>query len=127
MEIIEYILGALLACTTLFPVFYIFYKRGGNKLFYLSSCMGVYTLIQLLLAALVLPIGILLVKVVPQLAEQDQTTYILPLLYVSDFIQEWWFIVLHPALAIWLPLAIYKRYSLFHITSTITRKMIFPR
>ena len=115
MEITEYILGVLFVCTTLFPVFYIFYKRVTNKLFYLSSCIGVYTLIQLLLAALVFPIGILLVKLVPQLAEQGQTTYILPLLYISDFVQEWWFIILHPILAVWLPLVIYKRYSLFQM------------
>lgn len=99
---------------TLFPLVYILYKRVSNKLFFLSACIGFYTLIELLLIVMALPIGIFLVKIAPQLAEQDQITYLLPLLTISEFIQEWWFYLFHLVLTVLLPLIIYRRYELFH-------------
>lgn len=114
---IEYLLAAIFLTTSLFPVGFILYKRGNNKLFFIAAVIGTYTLVELLLMVTVLPIGILLVKVVPQLAEQGQVTYILPLLHLSGFVQEWWFIMLHPVLSLWLPVSIYNRYYLFHLTN----------
>ena len=113
MEMIDFFWGDLVFVTTFFSVGYIITRRGANKLFFLSSCIGFYVLIQLLLSALVSPVYIFLVMVVPELAGQGLLTYILPLLYLANFIQEWSYLVVHPVLAIWLPLAIYKRYKIF--------------
>lgn len=114
MEAIEYILGVLVVASTFFPFGYIFYKRIKNKSLFVASIIGFYFLIEALLMTLFFPAGIFMVKVVPQLAEQGQVIYIIPLLYIFDFIQEWWFVLLHPVLSVALPMAVYRRYSLFH-------------
>lgn len=116
MAATEYLFAVLISCTTLFPIFFILYKGGKNKLFFIASFIGVYTLIELLLVVTAFPVVIILLKVIPQFAEQNQVEYVVPLLYLTDFVEKWWFITLHVILCLWLPLAIYRRYGMFHIT-----------
>jgi hypothetical protein len=120
MEIIESIYIAIIALTTFFPVGYICYKKGNNKLFFLSSCLGVSCTVMLLLSIIVIPVAILMIKVIPQLAAYDQLHYILPLLYMADFIQEYYLLILYPVFMVVLPMLIFRRYPMFHLTKLST-------
>ena len=120
MEILEYIFITIIALTTFFPVGYIFYKNGNNKLFFLSSCVGVASVIMLLLSIIVIPVAILMVKVIPQLAEYDQVQHILPLLYLADFTQQYYYLLLYPVFMVVLPILIFRRYSMFNLTKLST-------
>lgn len=114
MDIVEELLYFLLLCSTVSPLIFIFYKQGNKKPFYLSACLGNYIFITALLSFIILPIDIWLIKIAPQLAENGQLIYITPLIQLSDFIYQWWIVILHPILVIGFPIAIYKRYSIFH-------------
>ncbi|UTW45291.1 hypothetical protein KFE80_13185 [bacterium SCSIO 12696] len=113
MGLLEYILAVVLVITTLFIFFYIFYKKIENKLFFLAACFGVYCFIEILLIVATAPFSLFFIKILPQLAEQEQVEYLIPFLAVSEFVQEYWYVVFHPILAVWIPVAIHKRYDLF--------------
>ncbi|MGS2723073.1 hypothetical protein ACVBEJ_04955 [Porticoccus sp. GXU_MW_L64] len=118
MELTDYFLAAVIVLSTLFPIVYIFYRQVENKLFFLSACIGVYCLIDVLLAVAAAPFALFLIKVIPQLAEQGQTVYLVPVMSFLGLVQEYWFFLSHPLLAILLPLAIHRRYSLFRAESS---------
>jgi hypothetical protein len=101
---------------TFFPVFYIFYKKGDNKLLFVSACIGLSTIVELLVFVGMAPFAFFLIKIAPQYGEMDILNNIIWLLKAADFISEWWLLVLHLFLSVVLPMAIYKRYLVFHLT-----------
>lgn len=114
MDMVEWVIiigvYVLILC---FPIFYIMHKKGKHKLFYLASCFGVTNFTLLLFAAATAPVVLLLVKVIPQIAEYGYVENILFILRGADFISEYYFITLYPALSILTPILIYKRYAMF--------------
>lgn len=116
MEWNEYLYsGAFLAASS-FPIFYIFYKKGRNKIFYLGSCIGVINLLIITVSIAAAPIALFLIKVAPQLAEFGYVDNILVLLHLSEITQQYYYLVLYPVLSLTIPLLLYKRYSIFHLT-----------
>ena len=113
MEILEWLLIVMFVGSLLYPIGYCFYHNVPNKLFYLSSVVGVYFVVHSLIAIAVSPIALVLIKIVPQLAENGVTVYITPLLWLADAIQNYYFILLTPILCVALPHLIRRRYSIF--------------
>ena len=113
MEILEWLLAMVLLGSLLYPIGYCFYRRVPNKLFYLSSVVGVSIVVHSLLALAVLPITLVMIKIVPQLAENDVIVNILPLLQLVNVVHDQYFIVLTPVLCVALPHLIRRRYAIF--------------
>ncbi|MCP8900368.1 hypothetical protein [Gilvimarinus xylanilyticus] len=113
MEILEWLLAVIFAGSLLYPIGYCFYRRVPNKLFYLSSVVGVSFVVHSLLALAVLPIALVVIKIIPQLAENGVIVNILPLLQLVDVIHNHYFLVLTPVLCIALPHLIRRRYAIF--------------
>lgn len=119
MLIVEIFLGLVVGCSTLFPIIYIFSKNGQHRLFFISSCIGAYVSITLLLWVIAMPVSLFLIKVVPSVADhanqQGQTLNVALLLFLrsAEFVRNWWFFNLHPILLIYLPLTIYRNFSFF--------------
>lgn len=113
MEILEWLVLVVVFVSLLYPIGYSFYHKVPNKLFYLSSVVGVASVVHILLAIAVLPIELIKTKIVPQLAVNDVVVHILPLLQLTDLIYERYLVVLTPILCIALPHLIRKRYAIF--------------
>jgi len=116
MEAIEALLLGAIGLITAFPVVYIIYKKGENKLFYIASCFGATNLTLLLLTAATAPVAILLIKVFPQLAKYGYIENIVFLLRGVDFFSQYYFMLLYPVLSVLVPILVYRRYPLFHLT-----------
>lgn len=105
---------------TLFPLGYAFYKKAGNKLFFIVSIVGAYVCILSLLWIIGTPFFLFQIKIIPELAEQasqqgkNLNTLLLTYLNVANLIQNWWYLI-HPVLAVYLPISIYRRYPMFHL------------
>ena len=115
MELIDYVLIACFTATVCFPIGYIFYKHGTHKVFFIAACLGVYLLIELLLMAMALPVEIFLYRLGPVLVEMQYLTYILIPYDGVLFLEKWWFYIFHPIVSIFLPVILYRRYSMFHM------------
>lgn len=111
--LITFSLLAIMFLFFIFPVIYITLKKGTNRFLFCCACIGATLLIFSLLYLFILPFAILIVKAVPQLASYEQIAYILPLLRISDLIQQYHIVVLYPLLNLVLPALIYKRYAIF--------------
>ncbi len=120
MESIDALIMGAIGLIAIFPALYILYKKGNNKLFYIASCFGVVNLTFLLFSTATAPISLLFIKVIPQLAEYGYIDNILFLLHSTEFVYEYYFIILYPTLSIVVPILIYKRYSIFHLTKIST-------
>lgn len=115
-ELITFSLLAMLFLFFIFPIIYITIKQGTNRFLFCCACIGAILLIFSLLYLFSLPFVILIVKAIPQLAEYGQVVYILPLLRITNLIQQYHLIVLYPLLNLLLPTLIYKRYPVFKKT-----------
>lgn len=113
MEILEWLLMAIFIACLLYPIGYCFYHNVPNKVFFLSSVVGVSFVVHSLLVVAVSPIALVLIKIVPQLAENGVVDYILPLLWLADEIQSYYFFLLTPTLCVALPHLIRRRYAIF--------------
>lgn len=116
MEMIDVLMIGAFGLIAAFPIVYIVYKKGKNKLFYIASCFGIANLTLLFCTVATAPIAILLIKVIPQLAENGYIDNILFLLRGTDVISEYYFIFLYPVLSVIVPILVYRRYSVFHLT-----------
>ena len=108
----EYIFLSLFVATLLFPVPYIFYKKGSNKFLFISSVVGAATVISILLAIVVIPVTVLLIYFVPSLESFGYTENIEFLINISRYIQSDYF-YLTGVFHIVLSFLIYKRYQFF--------------
>ncbi len=113
MEILEWLLVVIFVGSLFYPIGYCFYRRVPNKLFYLSSVVGVSFVIHSLLAIAVLPIALIMIKIVPQLVENGVMANVSPLLQLVDVVHNHYFLVLTPVLCIALPHLIRRRYAIF--------------
>lgn len=96
----------------LFPIAYIFYKKGSNKFLFNSSVMGAALITEMLLVMIALPIIIAGIFLVPNLEYLGYTKNIKPLIGAASFIQEYYFL-LFTWLNVWLSMLIYKKYQIF--------------
>jgi hypothetical protein len=60
----------------IFPVGFIFYKRGGNKFLFISSVVGIAILTEVILLMISLPINLFLIFIVPSIAEIGYAEYL---------------------------------------------------
>lgn len=106
-------IGVVFIATLIFPLPYIFYKKGQNKLIFISAVIGSTTIIELLVIVACLPIIILSIFVMPALEHNGFTENISFLLVLSGYIENYyWFLT--PIIHIAIALAIHKRYAFFH-------------
>ncbi|WNO09963.1 hypothetical protein [Teredinibacter sp. KSP-S5-2] len=117
MGLIDFFIALVLVLMSIFPVPYIFLKKGRNKLFFVAACIGVGNLTAMLIGGTVMPIFLLLIKVVPQLAEYGYVDNIMFLLRGVDVVSEYWLVVLFPVISLVSPILVYRRYSIFHAIS----------
>lgn len=108
----EYIGVFILLCFIIFPLPYIYYKRGQNKFLYISSVIGSSAVIEILALLVVLPAIILLTFVFPQLEAVGLSKNIAFLFPLSDYVQEYYFFIT-PVLHVLMSYLILRRYELF--------------
>ena len=113
MDLIELFSLVALGAATVYPLVFLFTKSLTNRLFFICSLVGIYWVVALLLVVMTLPVAILLIKVVPQLAQDGALIYLLPLLRGFNFVQDYWLIAFHISFCLFMPKIIYRRYSLF--------------
>lgn len=113
MEILEGLSVVVFVASLFYPIGYCFYRKVPNKLFFFSSVVGVSFVVHSLLMMAVLPIAIVMIKIVSQLAENDVLVNVFYLLQLVDVVHEYYFWVLTPVFCIALPHLIRRRYEIF--------------
>jgi hypothetical protein len=108
----EYIVEFILIGLFVFPLPYVFYKRGENKFIYVSSVIGSSVIIEFLVLLVALPVIILLNFVFPQLEAVGLTKNIEFLITFSDIVGKYYFFIT-PFLHILMSFAIFRRYEFF--------------
>ncbi len=108
----ENIIYSTLFLFVLFPLVYIFYKKGNNKFLFISSVIGASTVIEILLGIIIIPASIIFVFVVPSLESMGYANNIGPFMSLSYFIQKY-YIFCTSVFHVLLSFLIYKRYELF--------------
>ncbi len=101
----------------LWPYFFIWFKKGGNKFLFVSAFFGILLVTGMLLTAIAFPFGIFFIKIAPQLEASAVGKYIEPLISLSNVVQSWWFIAIFPVLYFVLPFLLYRKYEVFNLTS----------
>jgi len=102
----------LLMSLYLFPIPYIFYKKGRNKFLFVSSVVGATTIIELLLALVTLPIIVAILFLVPNLDYSGYAGNISYLIRAAEFVGEYYFILVS-WLNIWLSILIFRKFDFF--------------
>ena len=109
-----------------FPIIYAIKVNCANKPLYFSAIVGYLSIIYGLLYIACGPINFALLKVVPQLAENGHINNILPLLYLSDWVSEWYLLITLPMLIVFLSIKLRSRHTVFHVTKIATGKTTTP-
>lgn len=123
MKITEYIILAIALIVFFFPLVFAFYKNVSNKLLFIVSVIGTFVLANTLLWVISSPFSLFLFKIFPELTHQaaQQGKILNPILlsiaYTAEFVSNRWWQVVFPLLLLSLPVALHRRYSIFHLTS----------
>ncbi len=96
----------------IFPVGFIFYKKGGNKFLFISSVVGIAILTEFILLMISLPINLFLVFIVPSIAEIGYAEYLTPFIYSAEIIGKYSFMIFD-VLILFLPFVVYRKYAFF--------------
>lgn len=105
------------AIFSLWPYFYIRFKKGKNHFLFLSAFYGVLLVTAALLSVFLSPFAIFLVKLVPQFEALGWAVYLEPFVLVCEAIADWYAVLLSPVLYFALPPLLYRRYGVFRLTS----------
>lgn len=108
--------GMFAICLCAFPVFYIYYKKGCNKLLFVCSNIGAVFILQTIFTVSILPIVIYNIFILPSQFPEGAPNYLHPILALTDWMANNWFmllIIISFILYIVLPVFIYKRYNVF--------------
>ena len=97
----------------LFPVPYIFYKKGGNKFMFISSVFGAIMITELLLFIAYIPFLMMSLYITPQLRDLGYESNIQFLTSFMNFIFHYG-LNLSCALPVLLSFLIYKKYEFFN-------------
>lgn len=97
----------------LFPILYIFYKKGRNKFIFISSVLGATMITELLLFVAYSPFLIMSFYITPQLKELGYVSNIEILISFMNFIYEYNF-NLFGVLPVLLSFLIYKKHTFFN-------------
>jgi hypothetical protein len=95
-----------------FPVGFIFYKKGKNKFLFISSVVGYVMVTKVILLIIASPVTIFFMFILPSLSEIGYAGYLYPLINIVDFIERYFFIFTELLFFV-LPFLIHKRYEFF--------------
>jgi len=112
-ETIDVILVSLSFIAFIYPVAYIFYKKGNCKFLFISSVLGAVIVTNILLVLMVTPIIIFVIYFLPSLDHLGYTENIYYLLVFFEFVDEYYFSVATWINA-WLSFLLYRKYELFN-------------
>jgi len=113
--VIPVIIGGLFVVFSVFPIPYIFYKKGRQKFLFVSSVIGAVTIVELLLFLLVLPIIPAMIFLFPGLEELGYLENISFLIHAAEFVADNYFWLLS-WLNVVLSIAIFRKYEIFNHT-----------
>ncbi|MDK9558262.1 hypothetical protein QQF73_11580 [Marinobacter sp. M216] len=108
---------AITPILALWPYFFIRFKKGENQFLFVSAFYGAMVVTSALLSAIAFPIGVFLVKLLPQLDILGLADHLQPFVQICEAIADWYFVLIFPVLYLALPPLLDRRYEVFSLTS----------